>query len=63
MNRYIVKATRLQTLEIMVCASDEDDAFDLAAKSTDWDVIDTDVINIEYVDDVTNNRDYQEEYE
>jgi hypothetical protein len=61
MNRYIVRATRLQTVEIMVCGYDEDDAFDNAMASTDWDVVDTDIANIEEVIDVTNDINYQEE--
>ena len=63
MNRYIVRATRLQTVEIMVCGYDEDDAFDTAIASKDWDVIDTGVLEDVFVTDVTNNRDYQEDYE
>jgi hypothetical protein len=61
MNRYIVRATRLQTVEIMVTGWDEDDAFDNAMASTDWDVVDTDIANIEEVIDVTNDMNYQEE--
>jgi len=63
MNRYIVRATRLQTVEIMVCGYDEDDAFDNAMASKDWDVIDTGVLEDVFVTDVTNDIDYQEEYE
>ena len=61
MNRYIVRATRVQTVEIMVTGWDEDDAFDNAMASTDWDVVDTDIANIEEVIDVTNDINYQEE--
>ena len=63
MNRYIVRATRIQTVEIMVCGYDEDDAFDSAMASTDWDVIDTGEHEDVMVTDVTYDRDYQEEME
>ena len=61
MNRYLVTATRLQTVEIMVCALDEDDAFDKAMDSKDWDVTETGVHEDVIVTDVTYDRDYQEE--
>ena len=61
MNRYIVKAKRIQTVEIMVTGWDEDDAFDTAMASTDWEVIDTDLANIKEFIDVTNDHNYQEE--
>ena len=61
MNRYIVRATRIQNLEVMVCGHDEDDAFDNAMASTDWEVIDTDLANIKEFIDVTNDHNYQEE--
>jgi hypothetical protein len=61
MNRYIVRATRVQTVEVMVCGWDEDDAFDNAMSSKDWDVIDTSEPDDVYVTDVTNSSDYQEE--
>ena len=63
MNRYIVRATRLQTVEIMVCAVDEDDAFDLAMNSKDWDIVETGIHEDVLVTDVTHDRDYQEEME
>jgi len=61
MNRYIVRATRLQTVEIMVCGYDEDDAFDTAMASTDWDVIDTGEHEDVFVTEVTYDINYQEE--
>jgi hypothetical protein len=61
MNRYIVRATRMQTVEVMVCGWDEDDAFDNAMSSKDWDVIDTSEPDDVFVTDVTNSSDYQEE--
>jgi len=61
MNRYIVRAKRIQTVEIMVTGWDEDDAFDNAMASTDWEVIDTDLANIKEFIDVTNDHNYQEE--
>jgi hypothetical protein len=61
MNRYIVRATRLQTVEIMVCGYDEDDAFDTAMASTDWDVIETSEPDDVFVTDVTNDHNYLEE--
>jgi hypothetical protein len=61
MNRYIVRATRVQTVEVMVCGWDEDDAFDNAMSSKDWDVIDTSEPDDVFVTDVTNSSDYQEE--
>jgi len=61
MNRYIVRATRVQTVEVMVCGWDEDDAFDNAMSSKDWDVIDTSEPDDVCVTDVTNSSDYQEE--
>ena len=61
MNRYIVRATRLQTVEVMVSGWDEDDAFDNAMASKDWDVIDTDLANIKHIYDVTHDQNYQEE--
>lgn len=61
MNRYIVRATRVQTVEVMVCGWDEDDAFDAAMESVDWDVIETSDPDDVFVTDVTNSSDYQEE--
>ena len=61
MNRYIVRATRLQTVEIMVTGWDEDDAFDNAMESTDWDVIDTSEHEDACVIEVTHDINYQEE--
>jgi hypothetical protein len=61
MNRYIVRAKRVQTVEVMVCGWDEDDAFDAAMESTDWDVVDTAEPDDVFVTDVTNSSDYQEE--
>jgi len=61
MNRYIVRAKRLQTVEIMVCGVNEDDAFDNALESSDWDVIDTHEPDDVFVTDVTNDHNYQEE--
>jgi hypothetical protein len=61
MNRYIVRATRLQTVEIMVCGYDENDAFDTAMASTDWDVIETGEPDDVFVTDVTNDHNYLEE--
>jgi hypothetical protein len=61
MNRYIVRATRLQTVEIMVTGWDEDDAFDNAMESTDWDVIETGEHEDVFVTDVTNDHNYLEE--
>ena len=61
MNRYIVRATRIQTVEIMVTGWDEDDAFDNAMASTDWDVVDTGEPDDVFVTDVTNDHNYQEE--
>jgi len=61
MSRYLVRATRVQTVEVMVCGWDEDDAFDNAMSSIDWDVIDTSEPDDVFVTDVTNNSDYQEE--
>jgi len=61
MNRYIVRATRLQTVEVMVSGWDEDDAFDNAMASKDWDIIDTDLANIKHIYDVTHDQNYQEE--
>jgi hypothetical protein len=61
MNRYIVRATRLQTVEIMVTGWDEDDAFDTAMESTEWDVVDTHEPDDVFVTDVTNDHNYQEE--
>lgn len=63
MNRYLITARRVQTVEIMVCAVDEDDAFDNAMASTDWDVIETGIHEDVLVTDVTHDRDYQEEME
>ena len=61
MNRYIVRTTRLQTLEVMVCGYDEDDAFDAAMAIPDWDIIDTGKYEDVIVTDVTNDHNYQEE--
>jgi hypothetical protein len=61
MNRYIVRATRLQTVEIMVCGYDEDDAFDNAMAYSDWDVIDTGEPDDACVMEVTYDINYQEE--
>jgi hypothetical protein len=51
----------VQTVEVMVCGWDEDDAFDNAMSSKDWDVIDTSEPDDVFVTDVTNSSDYQEE--
>jgi len=51
----------VQTVEVMVCGWDEDDAFDNAMSSIDWDVIDTSEPDDVFVTDVTNSSDYQEE--
>ena len=61
MNRYIVRAQRLQTVEIMVCGWDEDDAFDHAMASKDWDVIDTGEHEDVFVTDVTHDQNYREQ--
>jgi hypothetical protein len=61
MNRYIVRATRVQTIEIMVTGWDEDDAFDNAMASSDWDVIDTGEHDDACVTEVTYDINYQEE--
>jgi len=61
MNRYIVRAKRLQTIEIMVTGWDEDDAFDAAMESTEWDVIDTHEPDDVFVTNVTHDINYQEE--
>ena len=37
MNRYIVRATRVQTVEIMVTGWDEDDAFEKMPEDQDGD--------------------------
>ena len=63
MNRYLITARRVQTVEIMVCALDEDDAFDLAMDSKDWDIVETGIHEDVIVTDVTYDRDYQEEIE
>ena len=61
MNRYIVRAKRIQTVEIMVTGWDEDDAFDTAMASTDWEIIDTGEPEDGFVTDVTYDHNYQEE--
>ena len=63
MNRYLITARRVQMVEIMVCALDEDDAFDQAMKSKDWDIVETGIHEDVIVTDVTYDRDYQEEME
>ena len=61
MNRYLITARRVQTVEIMVLATDEDDAFDRAMDSKDWDILETGIHEDVMVTDVTYDRDYQEE--
>lgn len=61
MNRYLITARRVQTVEIMVLATDEDDAFDRAMDSKDWDIVETGIHEDVIVTDVTYDRDYQEE--
>jgi len=61
MNRYLITARRVQMVEIMVCALDEDDAFDQAMNSKDWEIIETGIHEDVIVTDVTYDRDYQEE--
>lgn len=63
MNRYLITARRVQTVEIMVLATDEDDAFDRAMDSKDWDIVETGIHEDVIVTDVTYDRDYQEEME
>ena len=63
MNRYLITARRVQMVEIMVCALDEDDAFDLAMDSKNWDIVETGIHEDVIVTDVTYDRDYQEEME
>ena len=63
MNRYLITARRVQTVEIMVLATDEDDAFDFAMDSKDWDILETGIHEDVMVTDVTYDRDYQEEME
>ena len=63
MNRYLITARRVQMVEIMVCALDEDDAFDQVMKSKDWDIVETGIHEDVIVTDVTYDRDYQEEME
>ena len=61
MNRYLITARRVQIVEIMVLATDEDDAFDRAMDSKDWDIVETGIHEDVIVTDVTYDRDYQEE--
>jgi len=65
MKRYLIKALRVQEVSMMVCAYDEDDAFDQALKhQSDFDIDFTRTIDeVEEITDVTNDIDYQEEYE
>ena len=63
MNRYLITARRVQTVEIMVLATDEDDAFGRAMDSKDWDILETGIHEDVMVTDVTYDRDYQEEME
>ena len=65
MKRYLVKALRVQEVSMMVCAHDEDDAFDQALKyQSDFDIEFTRTIDeVEEITDVTNDIDYQEDYE
>ena len=63
MNRYLITSRRVQMVEIMVCALDEDDAFYQAMKSKDWGIVETGIHEDVIVTDVTYDRDYQEEME
>jgi len=62
MNRYLIRAKRVQEVEMFILASDEDEAHDIALSNpADWDVETTHDIEEVMVFDVTNERDYMEE--
>lgn len=60
--QYLIRAQRIQDVELIVCATDEDAAFELALKrQSDFDVTETHEIDDGCVIDITNESFYSEE--